>query len=459
MEHAASLDTLHETLSLSSVTLLIVIALACGFVMVRLKQPAIVGYIFAGVVLGPYGLGLIKSAEGIDFFAELGLLLLLFIVGLELSLQSFKQVYKVALFCAVLQSAVAIGLTYLIGYLFGWGFEASLILGFVLALSSTAVGIKMLQEIGEFDTQAGRITMGVLVAQDLLIIPMLVVAQSLGGNSGESGLNWMLAVKLLGAVAVLAAVVIILTKRGRIELPWSNYLKTHTEMAPLANIGVCFVLAAISGYIGLSPSYGAFVAGLILGASTDRKAAIFMVTPVQSIMLMVFFLSIGLLINLQFVYDHLATVLLLVFVVLVAKTAANISILNFLGQPWESAFISGLVMAQIGEFSFAIAKAGLGSGALDRDAYQLALSVIALSLILSPFWLTTARRFHALGAVPMKGFKATVEKVYPSAYASALWVGEKGRQGISRFARAAKPGAKPAPAAEQDKTGPDQPAG
>src|SRR5690606_22103884 len=132
-------EVANEALSLNSVTLLIVIALACGFAMVRLKQPAIVGYIFAGVVLGPYGLGLIKSAEGIDFFAELGLLLLLFIVGIELSLQSFKQIYKIALFCAVLQTGVAVGLTWIIGGMFGWSFETSLVLGFVLALSSTAV--------------------------------------------------------------------------------------------------------------------------------------------------------------------------------------------------------------------------------------------------------------------------------------------------------------------------------
>lgn len=425
---------MEEAFNLNSITLLIVIALACGFAMVRLRQPAIVGYIVAGVVLGPYGFGLVQSPEGIDFFAELGLLLLLFIVGIELSLQSFRLVYKVALFCAVLQSAVAIGLTWAIGGLLGWGFEVSLLLGFVLALSSTAVGIKMLQEIGEFDTQAGRITMGVLVAQDLLVIPMLVTAQSLGGGPA-AGLTPMLGVKLLAAVAVLAGVAVVLTRRGRIELPWSNYLRTHAEMAPLANIGFCFVAAALSGYVGLSPSYGAFLAGLILGASTDRRPAFFMVAPIQSIMLMVFFLSIGLLINLNFVLDHLFTVLILVFVVLIAKTATNITILNALGEPWDRAFISGLVMAQIGEFSFALAKAGLGSGALDRDAYQLALSVIAFSLVLSPFWLVTARRFHALGQLPLTGLKPTFETIYPVAFARLRWLAKNLRNGAGRLLR------------------------
>lgn len=415
---------MEEALNLNSVTLLIVIALGCGFVLIRLRQPAIVGYILAGVVLGPHGLGLVKSAEGIDFFAELGVLLLLFLVGLELNLKTFRAVYRVALFCVALQTVVSLGLTWATGALLGWGLQSSLILGFVLSLSSTAVGIKMLQEIGEFHTHAGRITMGVLVAQDLLMIPMLVIASSLGHGRGD-GVDLLLVVKLAGAVAVLAGTAVILTRRGRVELPWSRMLRGQSELAPLANIGFCFVFAAVSGYVGLSPSYGAFLAGLILGASTDRRAAIFLTAPVQSVLLMVFFLSIGLLIDLQFVATHLMTVLILVFVVLVAKTASNITILNLLGEPWEQAFISGLVMAQIGEFSFALAKAGLGSGALDRDAYQLALSVIALSLILSPFWLVTARRFHAVGQQQFTGLVSTFETLYPSAFARARWLAAK----------------------------------
>ncbi len=428
---------MEEALNLNSVTLLIVIALTCGFVLIRLRQPAIVGYILAGIVLGPHGLGLVRNAAGIDFFAELGVLLLLFLVGLELSLKTFRAVYRVALLCAGLQTAVSLGLTWASGAALGWDFQSSLLLGFVLSLSSTAVGIKMLQEIGEFRSHAGRITMGVLVAQDLLMIPMLVLAHSLGRGKGD-GIDLMLVLKLAGAVATLAAVAVVLTRRGRVELPWSRYLRRHPELAPLANIGFCFVFAALSGYVGLSSSYGAFLAGLILGASTDRRAAIHFTAPVQSILLMVFFLSIGLLIDLNFVLAHFATVLILVFVVLVAKTATNITILNLLGEPWEQAFISGLVMAQIGEFSFALSKAGLDSGAFDRDAYQLALSVIALSLMASPFWLISARRFHALGQTQFTGLVATFENLYPSAFARARSLGAKLGQVARRLRRRAQ---------------------
>lgn len=409
---------MHDELTLNSVTLLIVIALGCGFALMRLRQPAIVGYILAGVVLGPGGIGLIHSAEGIDLFAELGVLLLLFLIGMELNLKAFRNVFRIALLCAGLQSVVAIGLTWGAGVALGWSFERSLVLGFVLSLSSTAVGIKMLAEIGETRTHAGRLTMGVLIAQDLLIIPMLVVVQSLGSvRASDAGLDLLLALKLFAAVAILAGVAVILTRRERIELPWSRHLRRQPDLAPLANIAFCFVFAAVSGYIGLSPSYGAFLAGLILGASTDRRAAIFFTAPVQSLFLMIFFLSVGLLIDLNFIFENFGVVLFLVFVILIAKTASNIGILHFLREPWDNAFIAGLVMAQVGEFSFVLAKAGLGAGAIDRETYQLALSVIALSLIVSPFWLVTARRIHGLGhTMQYTGIGPVMQRIYPNAY-------------------------------------------
>ena len=411
MEHA---------LDLNEITLLTVIALACGFALIRLRQPAVVGYILAGVVLGPSGLGLVSDSGGIELFAELGVLLLLFLIGMELNLRAFKSVYRVALLCAGLQSAVAIGLTFATAWLLDWSFGQAIVLGFVLSLSSTAVGIKILEEIGELKTDTGRLTIGVLIAQDLLIVPMLLLIQSLGASGSEAGFDWWAIAKLGAGVGVLAGVAVILTQRGRVVLPWSGYLKGQRDVAPLAAIGFCFAAAAISGYIGLTPSYGAFLAGLIMGASTDRRAAMHVTRPVQSLLLMVFFLSIGLLIDLTFVLANLWTILFLVFVVLIAKTISNILILNSLGEPWKRAFLAGVVMSQVGEFSFVLAAAGLSVGLLAADGYQLALSVIALSLILSPFWLLTARRFHDLGQQRFDGLSHTFESLYPQVF-------EKGR--------------------------------
>lgn len=403
-------------IDLNSITFLTLIALACGFAMMRLRQPAIVGYILAGVVLGPSGFGMIGNSEGIHLFAEMGVLLLLFTIGMELSLKTFKQIYKVALTCAVLQSSAAMLLAYGIGSLLGWDTSRIVLIGFVLSLSSTAVGIKILEATGELRTHVGRTTIGVLIAQDLLIIPMLLVIQSMGG-AAEGAPAWAIILKIVVGIAIMAGIAVLLSRRERITFPWSAYLQKHADVAPLAAIAFCFVFASGAALLGLSASYGAFLAGLIMGASADRSEAIHYTHPIQAILLMIFFLSIGLLIDLSFFMDNLGTVLVLVLFILTFKTAANVAFLYLLGEPWRQAFVAGVVMAQIGEFSFVLAAAGLSAGAIDLGSYQLALSVIALSLILSPIWLTTVRRFHDLGQQQFEGFAATLESLYPGTYA------------------------------------------
>ena len=142
----------HASLDLTGISLLAVIALGCGLLLMRLRQPPIVGYILAGVILGPSGLGLVDNNSGVRTFAELGVLFLLFIIGMEVSLRAFRQVLVTVLACAALQAAIAVAITFLLSPLAGWSTGNVLVFGFVVALSSTAVGIKMLQEIGEFDT-------------------------------------------------------------------------------------------------------------------------------------------------------------------------------------------------------------------------------------------------------------------------------------------------------------------
>jgi len=416
--------------SLNDVAILMLCALACGVFLIRLKQPAIVGYILAGVVLGPSGFGLVKDNAGIDLFAELGVLLLLFVLGMELSLQTFRRIMVLALACAALQSAVAIGLTFGAGQMLGWSVGQSLVFGFVLALSSTAVGIKMLEDLNEVRKPAGQTTIGVLIAQDLLVIPMLLISQSMGGHGSNALDPWMW-VKLGGALIGLVALLTYLTRAGSIRLPGSQYLRGARDVAPLASLAFCFTFAAAASFLGLSESYGAFLAGLILGASTERRAALHFTHPIQNVLLMVFFLSIGLLIDLGFIWENLWTILLLVFVVLTAKSVANVLILIALGQPWYQAFLAGLVMAQIGEFSFVLAAAGLSAGVLEVMDYQLALSVVALSLMLSPLWLETARRLVALGDRRWTGVFDTAARLFPH----AALAGERVAAGGRRVAR------------------------
>ncbi|MEE8173018.1 MAG: cation:proton antiporter, partial [Alphaproteobacteria bacterium] len=270
-------------------------ALLCGLGFVRFKQPAIVGYILAGVILGPSALGLVENREWVAMLAELGVLLLLFVIAMKLSLRAFRTIWKVALMAAAMQIAIATVITLALSRLFGWPLELAVLLGFVVSLSSTAVAIKMLEEIGELRSETGRIVVGILIAQDLAVVPMLLL---LNGMAAEGGLDWGTIPVFLAAIGLLAALIWYLSRREKLSLPFSALARRHREIVPLAAIGCCLALAAISDFLGLTAAFGAFIAGLAIGSTQERRHMIRATEPIQGVLAMVFFLSIGLLIDL-----------------------------------------------------------------------------------------------------------------------------------------------------------------
>jgi CPA2 family monovalent cation:H+ antiporter-2 len=283
----------------------------------------------------------------------------------------------------------------------------SILLGFVVALSSTAVAIKMMEEIGELRTRVGRVAVAVLIAQDLAFLPMLLIVQNMG--AGEIGLAQV--AKIMLAVGLLAAMIWALNRRRRVDLPFARIVIGHADLSPLTGLVYCFGAGAFFGLMGLSAAYGAFLAGLVVGKSTQREQMISSVRPIQSILVMVFFLSIGLLIDLNFIADNISTVLALLLVVTLFKTALNVGILRLLGEQWQRAFLQGVLVSQLGEFSFLLAVAGLASGAIGEEGSRLVISVTVLSLILSPFWLVTARRVHGI-ARTVSSLRETLNAAY-----------------------------------------------
>ncbi len=376
---------------LLEIAVVIVGALGAGLLLQRLKQPAIVGYILAGVLLGPSGFELIENRTAIELLAELGVLLLLFIIGLELSLRAFRRVARIAVLCALAQIVVSVGAVWLLGQIFGWSTGLVVTLGFVIALSSTAVAMKILEEIGELRSDVGRTAVGVLIAQDLAVVPMLLLIQSLGGSGG---LNISTLVVLALAIVLLIAMIVFLTQRERVGLPFASQLEGNVELTALTALAYCFGAAMVSGLVGLSPAYGAFLAGLWIGNSHARKWIIDATLPIQSVLLMAFFLSIGLLLDLGYIWDNLGEVLVLLLLVTLAKSALNIAVLRLLGEPWQRAWLAGVSIGQIGEFSFVLVAAGFTVGFIEPEGQKLAVAIIALSLVTSPLWLLTARRLE-----------------------------------------------------------------
>lgn len=376
---------------LTGLAVVAVAALLCGILMARLRQPAIVGYILAGVLLGPSLLGLVSNRDAVGVLAELGVIMLLFLVAMELSLRGFMQVWRVALLATLLQIALSVGLMLLLSTLFGWSLGFAILLGFVIAVSSTAVVIKMLEQINILRGDVGQLIVGILIAQDLAVVPMILTLNAIATPS----VNLLQILQLFLAVVFLVLLTVYLSRRRRVTLPFTNLIGTQFDLRPLGGLAFCFGAAALSGFAGLSPAFGAFLAGLVIGNSTMRATMIRSTRPIQSVLLMVFFLSIGLLMDLRFIWEYLGTVIVLLLIVTVLKTALNIGILHLLREPWPHAFIAGVMLAQIGEFSFILSGIGLDRGLLGPDDSRLIVAVTAFSLLFSPLWQVAARRLCA----------------------------------------------------------------
>jgi CPA2 family monovalent cation:H+ antiporter-2 len=384
-------------------------ALIGGALFSRLRQPPLVGYILAGILLGPTALGLVEDREQIALLAELGVLVLLFIIGLELSLRAFKLVWRQSLGTVALQVVGALAIAFVVKLILGWTMGQAVLVGFVLALSSTAVAIKILEDIGELRTEVGRIAVGVLIAQDLAVVPMMLIVGSLG-QAEVSVTGAVLAIA--AAVAILSGVIVILGQRRKFRLPFLETIEGDIDLTTMAALGLCFSAAAASGLLGLSPAYGAFLAGLVVGNTADRAKMIRATQPIQAVLIMVFFVSIGLLIDIGFIWNNLLLVLALVLVVTLIKTAMNIAIIRFFGAEWRVAFLSGTVMGQIGEFSFVLVAAGLTVGLIGDAENRLLVSLIALSLAFSPLWLITARRLEAIRWRDHMNLRTVLRRLY-----------------------------------------------
>jgi len=346
--------------NLTGIAAVALAALVCGIAMERLRQPALVGYILAGVLLGPSGLALVENREQIDVLAELGVLMLLFIVGMELSLRSFRRLWRLALFMTLFQIAASVGVMLVLSVVFGWAEKLAVLLGFVMALSSTAVAIKILEDVGELRTRAGKIAVGVLITQDLAVVPMMLGIAAMGGDT----FDWYAVPKILFSVVFLVGLILFLSSGRKLRLPMMTMAAGNTDLKPLAALAFCFCWAALSGLLGLSAAYGAFIAGLLI--------------------------------DFDYMWRNFAMVMTFFFLAAIFKTVLNVTLLGLMGQPWQHAFVAGILISQIGEFSFLLSVVGVEAGVISSEESRLVVAVTVMSLALSPLWVFTARRLRLL---------------------------------------------------------------
>jgi CPA2 family monovalent cation:H+ antiporter-2 len=397
-----------HTQNLTALALVLALAVALGLAMNRMRMPAAAGFILVGVGLGPSGLKLIDTSDSIETLADLGVLMLLFIIGMEMRLQSFRKSLPLALGVTAVTIAVVVSSVALFTILVHGEVLGGVVIGAMLSISSTAVAMKMMEDAGEKGTAAGQLAVAILVAQDLAVVPMLLITNSLGSHPGSAGLAWIV-LRLALALSLLVGFIGLLTRIKSFRFPGSEYLLKDFDIGTLGVLGLCFASAALSGLLGLSPALGAFLGGLAVGHSTLRRGALTMAQPVQSILLFVFFLSVGLLIDLHYLLEQAWVIGAALAVVTGGKTFLNWLLLMLAGEPFGVALETSLFLSPVGEFSFVIASAGLSVGVLTVAGHKLAIAVIAMSLLVSPIFFLSARLFHrvAVGHLKVLGVDLT----------------------------------------------------
>jgi CPA2 family monovalent cation:H+ antiporter-2 len=384
--------------SLTEIALVLAAAFAGGALVRRWNQPVLVGYILVGLLLGPSVLGVISSADQISFLAELGLLLLLFVVGMELDAHRFAEVHRIAITTTLLQIAGALALMAGAGWVFGWTMSRIVVFAFALATSSTAVGLRLLNDMGEMQKPTGNAAVGILIAQDLALIPMLLIIDALKPGGGFD--TWGL-VKLGVAVAIMAGLVFGMARHNwtmkDIVPKWLHWpaFSSHDQRV-LAALALCFTAAALAGAVGLSASYGAFLAGLLIGSTSESHSYEEKIQPLFDLLIMVFFLSVGLLLDLPFILSHLPAILTLLFSLMLLKSVFTTFVLVRLGLSRRHALLIGAALGQLGEFSFALAALGLSIVAITDGEYKMLVAIIALSLVITPVWMKILQHMHVM---------------------------------------------------------------
>jgi len=350
-------------------------------------QPQIVGYLLAGVAIGPFGFGLLVDTETISRFGSFGLIILLFFIGMEASPKHLMGRWRVAVSGVLFQLLASIGAVWFIGLLYDWSWRRIVLVGFVISLSSTAIVLKLLKDWRELGTQTGQNVLVILLAQDLVLVPMLIAVSFMSGEGVD--------LPTLGAQMVGAAVLLALTAWAiagkRVHLPFAKYLRADRELQVFAALFLCFGLALFSGLAQLSTVLGAFVAGIIVSSARETDWVHRSLEPFRVVFVAMFFVSVGMLIDLPFIRDNVSEIALLVAAIVGINTAINAIILKGLGSSARRSLYAGALLSQIGEFSFVLVSAGLAAGVLAERDYRMMIAVIALSLLLSPPWITIWR--------------------------------------------------------------------
>ena len=369
-------------------TIIIFSILLIGLVFKSVRIPYVISYLIVGILLGPFAFGLVTDTALVEQFETAGLIFLLFFVGMEISLQELLKNWKIPIVGTLIQVALTTGVIFILGIFLDWKLIRVILIGFVISISSTAVVIKLLHEWNQHNTHVGRNVIGVLLVQDIALIPMIIVLDLM---QGEATPVKDIVLQLIGG-SLLVVMIAYLFRKKEVHLPFLNYFKGHKELQIFAALAICFGMAMGTELFRLSPYLGAFVAGIYIRSTRETEWIHITLEPFYIFFVAIFFVSVGMVLDLTFLLDNWGIILLLVGLVFLLNTAVNTGMMRMLGESWKESLLGGAMLAQVGEFSFVILSVGGKSGIVSNFTYQTILALITVTLILSPAWIAVFKR-------------------------------------------------------------------
>jgi len=383
---------------LKDIVIILGLSVLIVLVLQKLKIPTILGFLVTGIIAGPYGFNLIESKHEVELLSEMGIIFLLFVIGIEFSLKSMLSIRTTVIWGGLIQVGGTICATALITYSFGISFNEAVFMGFLIALSSTAIVLKILQEKGESSSPHGRILIAILIFQDLVVVPMMLITPILTGQLEDLGITVFLL--LVQVAAVIGAVLLL----GRYVIPMVFRLVVKTkskELFLLTVVVIGLATAWLTSSFGLSLALGAFFAGLIISESDYSHQATANIQPFREIFISFFFVSIGMLLNLQFFVANFLMIALLTMSVIVLKILIVALTVYILQYPPRTIIITALSIFQVGEFAFLLSSSGLQYGLLSDTVYQYFLAISIISMGVTPFAMAYA---SSISDVVLKSF-------------------------------------------------------
>ena len=383
---------------LQDLVILLAFSLAIVFLLNRVKIPSILGSLLTGVIIGPHGLSLINAVEEVEVIAEIGVILLLFVIGLELSIKQLVSIRKTVFIGGALQVGLTVLIAFLVYYSFGNSINEAVFIGFLFSLSSTAIVLKVFQDRNEIGTPHGKNALAILIFQDLIVVPMMLLTPILAGASGDVTTS----VLSLLVKATIVIVITIISARYLVPILMREIAKTGSkELFLFTTFTICFAVAYLTSEAGLSLALGAFLAGLIISESEYSHQATNTILPFGELFTSLFFISIGMLLDLSYFIDNISLVLLLALSVFIVKSLVAAVAVAVLKYPTRTVIITGVSLFQIGEFAFILSKVGIQYNLLSNEMNQLFLAVSILTMLVTPFIIIFSEKI-AFGIISIK---------------------------------------------------------